>query len=64
MKRLFLALILIVPTFGAATLPDTAMFNNPWPDCLPCPPPTPPPEPPPDSTSAVPDSLPVPSAIR
>jgi hypothetical protein len=64
MKRLFLALILIVPTFGAATLPDTTTFNDPWPDCLPCPPPTPPPDTPPDSSSAVPDTLAIPTEIR
>jgi hypothetical protein len=40
MKRLVLALILIVPTFGAATLPDATLEFNPWPNCLPCPRPT------------------------
>jgi len=40
MKRLVLALILIVPSFGAATLPDAALEFNPWPNCLPCPRPT------------------------
>jgi hypothetical protein len=47
MKRLLLALLLIVPTFGAAALPDLTTQIFPLPDCLPCPPPTPPPDDPP-----------------
>lgn len=47
MKRLLLALLLLVPTFGAATLPTTAFASEPWPDCLPCPPEPDPGTPPP-----------------
>jgi hypothetical protein len=37
MKRLLLALLLLVPTFGAATLPSLDQASDPWPNCLPCP---------------------------